>query len=439
LKDDIINVKFYETAKSYVITAIRLIVSFLQQGEQVRFDIVEKNEIEQGQSYRTIHVYRPLFFELVDRHRKEFENLPEYQTCMKVMNSDPAIAKHKDSLVGTWNSRMRRTAEDYLDYLLMKQLPQDQEKIEFSPEIFDQAYCALERFFYSDTLMLKAFAPLHNFHSDVDHLDLGDNLQIRRITKREKEQLLDESRWYPVMPHFETLSLEYALELAYTTEKVLGQIPQAPVPPKEEKMNGTLGKLVTTLRLFKRGIVWSNMIRTTSTYELPIPIGISHFSSPYKSLLGEQYSLTESEFKDFREFWNAIKRIDLEGHAQLSIAIRRFNYAYERSNLEDKLIDFMVAFEALFFKEGESGEFQHRLSVRVSRFLEQEYEQRKLVAKKMREFYNERSKVVHGEKTQLKDDSVRTVEDYLRKSTKLFLKRLATSNGDDILTHLDLD
>jgi hypothetical protein len=439
LKNHVRNIEFHEATKSYVAVAMRLIVSFLQRGEQVRFMITEKNEIEQNGACRTTYVEQPLFFEMKSRHLEEFKNLPEHQACMKVIMSDPIIARHVDCLVGTWNSRMRRTAEDYLDYLLWKQFPQGQEKIEFSPETFEQGYKALESLFYNDTIALKVFVPLHNFESDASDIDLGNNLHIRRISKNETEQLLDESSWSSFMPRFEVLNFKYAIELAYSAKKAFGDIPQQPALSKEQEVSGTIGKLVTALRLFKRGLVGFNIIKTLSASEQPIPLGMYRFSSPYKSFLGEQYSLTGPEVNDFKEFWDTIKRIDLEGHATLNIALRRFNYAYERNNPEDKLIDFMVAFEALFFKEGESEEFRNRLSIRVSRFLEREFEQRKLLAKKMKGFYDARSKVVHGEKVQLKDDFVKAVEDFLRRSTKLFLESLKTSNSDDILTHLDLD
>ena len=99
----------------------------------------------------------------------------------------------------------------------------------------------------------------------------------------------------------------------------------------------------------------------------------------------------------------------------------------------------MVAFEALFFKEGEVGEFRHKLSVRVARFLTQQYNQRKQIAERMTDFYDKRSAIVHGETIDLGAEFVNTVEDHLRESIKLFLERLRTLSHDKIIDHLDLD
>ena len=90
--------------------------------------------------------------------------------------------------------------------------------------------------------------------------------------------------------------------------------------------------------------------------------------SLHKQFLELAYTLNKMEKGEFVAFWNTIDKLDLERPATLSVAVRRFNYAYERHHLEDKLVDFMVAFEALFFKEGEFGEFRHKLSTRVARF-----------------------------------------------------------------------
>jgi len=78
----------------------------------------------------------------------------------------------------------------------------------------------------------------------------------------------------------------------------------------------------------------------------------------------------------------------------LAVAIRRLTYAYERDKVEDKLVDLMVAFEVLFFKEGQVGEFRHELSVRVARFLASEYGPRKKITKDVNDLCEKRSSVM---------------------------------------------
>jgi lactam utilization protein B len=99
----------------------------------------------------------------------------------------------------------------------------------------------------------------------------------------------------------------------------------------------------------------------------------------------------------------------------------------------------MIAFEALLFKEGETGELSHKLSTRAAKLLEETFDERVSTAKKMQVFYKARSKVVHGEKTRVDVAFTQTIEEYLRKSIKIVIERLQMQEHDQILLHLDLE
>jgi hypothetical protein len=148
--------------------------------------------------------------------------------------------------------------------------------------------------------------------------------------------------------------------------------------------------------------------------------------------------LHASEAQEFSDFWESFAHTDTEKPSPLSMAIRRFDYAQERQRLEDRLVDYMVAFEALFFKEGEAGEFRHKLAVRTARLLRHSLDNRQTVAKEMGRFYQLRSAVVHGENVELSDEFIVTVENYLRESINIFLNRLQKSNHNDMIDRLDL-
>lgn len=434
-----INREFYEQTRAFVISALKLLASYLHKGEEVPYAIAEKIKIEKEGSWSTTHIPQPLYFVFVDKHRKELESLPEYKQCIKLMRSDTTMSKHVDCLVGTWDSRILRTPWEYLSYFLTKQLSQFSERFKFDPETFDRMYYDLEQFFYSDSVGLQAFSPLHNFTSDVDEIDLGDGLRIRRIATSELEQLLDEAKHFFQMPYFEVPSLKYAMELTYKTKKVFETPPVAEIPSPDVDVNEKFNKLVTALRLFQSGVAGFNLIRTLRMLDIPTMVGGTRSGLTYKRFWGQPYALTGAKVREFKSFWNRFNKIDVEQPAPLSVAIRRFNYAYERDRLEDKLVDYMIAFEGLFFKRGEIGEFRHKLAIRVSRLLKQSYKERGKTTKQMTEFYDKRSAVVHGEKVDLSGEFINTVEDHLRKSIKLFLQRLQTFGHDEIISHLDLD
>lgn len=138
--------------------------------------------------------------------------MPEYVACIQAMSSDATISKHF-GLVGTETQLTSRGPWDYLSYFLTKQLSQLPERFEFD-KIFDRMYCDLEQFFYSENIGVREFSPLHNFSSDVDEIDSGDGLRIRKITTSELELLVH---------------LKYAMELTHQTKKLLGGPPGLPI------------------------------------------------------------------------------------------------------------------------------------------------------------------------------------------------------------------
>jgi hypothetical protein len=81
----------------------------------------------------------------------------------------------------------------------------------------------------------------------------------------------------------------------------------------------------------------------------------------------------------------------------LRVALDRFNYAYERTRPEDKLIDYWVALEALFLRRSEQLELGYRAALRIARFLGEDSGYRVTLFKTMKKSYNARSRVVHGD------------------------------------------
>jgi hypothetical protein len=61
----------------------------------------------------------------------------------------------------------------------------------------------------------------------------------------------------------------------------------------------------------------------------------------------------------------------------IGIAARRFSFAHERYNWQDKIIDLLIAAEALFFcDQGEKSELTYRLCLRASFFLSNDGKER---------------------------------------------------------------
>ena len=82
------------------------------------------------------------------------------------------------------------------------------------------------------------------------------------------------------------------------------------------------------------------------------------------------------------------------------MSLRRFNIAFERQQLDDRIVDLMIAAESLFLHDagspGERGELRFRLAVRAAKFIESPRYAPRQVFDLMRKAYDVRSQVVHG-------------------------------------------
>lgn len=434
-----INRDFYEKSQAFVIAALRLLESCLEKGEHIRYAQVEKSEIVAGGGFGTALEIRPLYSELVQNHIKEIESLPEYNTCIQAMISDPTISKHLRCMIRIRMVGFSFPEWGYLRPLLMDQFSKRSKGLNFDKKTFDRAYGSLEQFYYNEMIPLQALSPLDNFNSDTYEIDLGEGLRIRQMTLDELGQILDR-----VKQPYQISRLKYAMELTYQTQKILGEPWRVRNPEVEVNEREKFDKLVTALRLFKAGVVGFNIVLTTPLMRIPLLGGSGSGNlDNYRSFVGHPYNLNESEVPEFRNFWNDFSKMELSKPASLTVAIRRFSYAYERWKTEDKLIDYMVAFEALFSREHEESEsIGYKLSVRAARFLAKDYLQRRQIMKEMKDFYRLRSNIVHGEALKPKDElgnTVGIIEDYLRRTIKLLIEQLQTSDKDEIILHLDLD
>lgn len=420
-----------------MIAALGLLKVYLEKGERVQYVIVERSKIE-GASFGTTFESKPLYNELVVNHRKEIECLPEYDACVHAMRSDPTIAKHMLCMVRIRHGSFSLSESAYLLPLLLDQLSEQNKKFNFSKKAFDHAYSSLEQFCCSEMIPLQSLCPLDNFDCDTYEIDLGEGLRIRRMASNELEQILDRVKQpYPIA------RLKYAAELTHQTQKILGEGLRARNPELEVDEREEFDKLVTALRLFKTGAVGFNIVFITPLIRIPLGESASGNLDNYRLFVGRRYHLNESEVSKFKNFWNNFSKMDLSKPSSLAVAIRRFGYAYERWKLDDKIVDYMVAFEALFSKEHEGSEsIGYKLSVRAARFLAKDYSQRRRIMKEMRDFYKLRSTIIHGEALKPKDDlgnTVDIVENYLKRTIKLFIEQLQTSGKDEIISHLDLD
>ena len=151
-----------------------------------------------------------------------------------------------------------------------------------------------------------------------------------------------------------------------------------------------------------------------------------------------QYSLLFQDIGNFTKLWEKYNNYDFNKNRPVDIAIRRFNYAYEKEQFEDKLIDYMIALEALFLKKDENNELTYRLALRTALFIRSKKEEINQIRKVIKRAYNIRSKIVHGSgiiNSLDLQELTPTIEEYVRLSLKKFL--YSNENLEELLKKIE--
>ncbi len=110
---------------------------------------------------------------------------------------------------------------------------------------------------------------------------------------------------------------------------------------------------------------------------------------------GGKLELSEGEVPQFLELWRLLE----EGAARFGFSIHRFNLAFDRGLLDDRIVDLVIAAESLFLGDldvPERGELRFRFALRAAKFIEHPVYGERELFRVMRRAYDARSAIVHG-------------------------------------------
>lgn len=130
-----------------------------------------------------------------------------------------------------------------------------------------------------------------------------------------------------------------------------------------------------------------------------LPLGF--LTMPQNDYYSEIKRYSRDDVADIKRCWK--KYIIFKENKGALLVLRRLYYSYQRSELEDQILDLMIAYEAMFLNDG-NGELSYRLALRVSKFIGHDTRQgSEFVFQLFKKAYNIRSKVVHGSNISPKD------------------------------------
>ena len=133
------------------------------------------------------------------------------------------------------------------------------------------------------------------------------------------------------------------------------------------------------------------------------------------------YSLDDVTLRSLIEFIDRFWRVLDKTPTNIQTAMARFSSSYEKRDLADRMIDLVIALEALF-GDGEPGSITYKLAMRGACWLHATKNERRAAFDTIKKLYRHRSRVVHGNSSNdLTGQRVNELEGIVRSSLRKFL------------------
>jgi hypothetical protein len=224
--------------------------------------------------------------------------------------------------------------------------------------------------------------------------------KIRRLCEDEKQEIRDSQTLKLAWPEIERASfdLDFVIESGYDERLLVNDI-------------------ISALRIFKPfAVLTFPDIRLRKRNGKIVNVhSAQFFSSLYDRINGSDYFLSQKEAKEFEEFCSLfLKAVD---RAYLRTAVNRFSNAYKKGFDGDRLIDYIIALEALFSENSEQIGYKIRLRVPMFLGIDSEIGERIRISEYLKTAYDIRSSIVHGSEdlTKLLPKKMRTLNSRLEK------------------------
>ena len=257
---------------------------------------------------------------------------------------------------------------------------------------------------------------------------IPNEFYIRKISVEEIRRLNDQKEMFTLMnkPYFYMPDLKKPFDIAVICKS----------GPRSGQSSLDAELLLQTLFIIIL-LAIGREIRCENIYHYPVYeyriIGIgpgrSGWMHNFKDI-NKKVSVPDDEYDEIKKIWTLFHEsvfdcLSSKEGDYLSLSIDRFFRGFYESNPFDKLIDYMIAFEALFTES--KGGAGNQISRRCAHLIGKNKKERLEVFENLRKSYQIRSDFVHGDV--IKNPTLRTLPKlleyntlYLRESIKYFLQ-----------------
>jgi hypothetical protein len=349
--------------------------------------------------------------------------LVSYESLLTAFSQDPIIARQLNRHVGSVLSSMLLEPSSLARALLPNPTT------DFANEVAIRQHLAEQlRSLLTDYIDIDVLIPFRGLHYSGESIALDTTLRLDRATKEEIARLLDLGCLTPV---FAGSSVHQV-----SRDDVIIMRGKARMPKRVGEPGGDSpsdDEITESMSMFQQYTVQApeELLQCIALLtDKPVEtLGyIQNLASDSLLAMGTQYSIQPrpghsftaldldigSNLSELLRFWNRVRKPKTPLARAYTLAMRRLSYATQRIRPEDRILDIMIAAEALYLSElgseQDRGELRFRLSHRAA-ILAEPYSRtgkkarihRRRVFDVMRLAYDARSSVAHGgDFTQLK-------------------------------------
>jgi len=232
---------------------------------------------------------------------------------------------------------------------------------------------------------------LIGFLSDTDEIILDSDHIIKRIPVEERDAFYERSK----LGNYENLYMQYEhLLYCYYTDK--GGIGYSKELDEKQKLTKVFFNLI------KNKSVNVTYCHRFTKYQQENDFRSAGFFSFKEDAFQRDNALEIPKSKSswLKNIWKNYTSVEIQKNKAFRVATNRLYYSFNRYHPEDQVVDLMIAFEAIFVRRGER--ISLKLPQRCSSFL-QSYFQKQQLFQFMKDAYNVRSRLVHGDNLETGD------------------------------------
>lgn len=373
--------------------------------------------------------------------------LSGYADVERRLLNDPTIGPQLNTLVGTSDYQIRIEPRNVILGLLYAQVADDG-AVQFSREEFAATWSRLTSFFESTQFNWTLLAPILSLEETSLPIALSDSIALDKFSEAEVTRLVQAGLLQSLSPRFPFIFGKDAvgLRIVILIPKVVDQFARSSKSKpshfgKLETSRGPflLDEVLTALRLVDAGTVRSpGSVSNVAGYF--IDSALQYTNRPYKTPAFGTYKPSASQKKEIVRVWCDLTSGVLENHPQIKASMHRYNLALDRYDAQDRLVDLVIAAEALFLNDSSQGELKFRLALRSSKFVKIPNSNQKDLFDLMKLAYDVRSNIVHNasiSKDNLKkmpDRNVSKLADEVQRIMRMGIRKAIdlTNNGISI-------